>query len=171
MITILADVGNAGFALPMVSAYPVDVNVQSLLAWDPVNQALAYVPYVGTVDGDFGVVRDLSVGRNAAVAGNLGVVGLFSAAKSTIPLMTGPISIDTGDVNLITAGTKIALSATGQLNVGANKVVGARDTGWTVATGTPQKATFATGSVTLPQLAGVVMALEQALIAHGLIGA
>lgn len=54
--------------------------------------------------------------------------------------------------------------------VGANQVVGARRTGWTVATGTPSRATFATASVTLPTLAGVVMALEQDLIAHGLIG-
>jgi hypothetical protein len=54
--------------------------------------------------------------------------------------------------------------------VGANQVVGARQTGWTVATGTPSRATYATASVTLATLAGVVMALEQDLISHGLIG-
>lgn len=56
------------------------------------------------------------------------------------------------------------------LSSGANQVVGARATGWTVATGTPQRSTFTTSGVTLAQLAGVVMALEQDLIAHGLIG-
>lgn len=56
------------------------------------------------------------------------------------------------------------------VTVGVNQVVGARATGWTVATGTPQRSTFTTGGVTLAQLAGVVMALEQDLIAHGLIG-
>jgi len=53
---------------------------------------------------------------------------------------------------------------------GANQVVGARATGWTVATGTPSRATFTTSGVSLATLAGVVMALEQDLIAHGLIG-
>jgi hypothetical protein len=37
------------------------------------------------------------------------------------------------------------------------------------ATGTPQRTTFATGSVTLPQLAGVVMALLQDLNTRGVV--
>jgi hypothetical protein len=49
-------------------------------------------------------------------------------------------------------------------------VVGQRQTGWTVATGTPSRATYATSTVTLAVLAGVVMALEQDLITHGMIG-
>lgn len=54
---------------------------------------------------------------------------------------------------------------------GADKLIDTvRKTGWTVATGTPQRTTFATSTVTLSQLAGVVMALEQDLISHGLIG-
>lgn len=64
-------------------------------------------------------------------------------------------------------GNNIALT----YNVGANQVVGARATGWAVATGTPSRATFTTSGVTLATLAGVVMALEQDLITHGLIGA
>lgn len=44
-------------------------------------------------------------------------------------------------------------------------------TGWSVATGTPTRSTFATGSVTLPQLAERVKALIDDLISHGLIGA
>lgn len=55
--------------------------------------------------------------------------------------------------------------------VSGSKVVGARDTGWTAMTGTPDESTvYATGSVTLPQLAGRVMALQAALTTHGLIG-
>lgn len=45
-----------------------------------------------------------------------------------------------------------------------------RKTGWTAPTGTPSRATYATSSVTLPTLAGVVMALIQDLESHGLIG-
>jgi hypothetical protein len=55
---------------------------------------------------------------------------------------------------------------------GGTKVVGARDTGWTAMTGTPDESTaYDTASVTLPQLAGRVMALQAALTTHGLIGA
>jgi fibronectin-binding autotransporter adhesin len=57
------------------------------------------------------------------------------------------------------------------LNVGANKVVGARDTGWTAMTGSPDKATaYATGSMTLAQLAGRVAQLQASLTTHGLVG-
>lgn len=40
---------------------------------------------------------------------------------------------------------------------------------WVMPTGTPSRATFATGSVNLPTLAGVVMALIQDLTAKGII--
>lgn len=178
MISILANVGNAAFALPMISAYPTDITLQQFLAWDPVNQALAYVPYVGNALGDFGVTRDLTVGRdmivtrNGAFGGNFGVVGTLNiGGKATLPLITGPTVMDGGSLSLTNAGAALVVPSGGQLTVGANKVVGARDTGWAAGTGTPQKTTFTTGAVTLPQLAGVVMALQTALIAHGLIGA
>lgn len=52
------------------------------------------------------------------------------------------------------------------------KVVGARDTGWAAMTGTPDEGTsYDTASVTLPQLAGRVAAIQAALTTHGLIGA
>jgi len=51
------------------------------------------------------------------------------------------------------------------------QVVGGRKTGWSAATGTASRSTFATSSVTLPQLAERVKALLDDLISHGLIGA
>lgn len=57
------------------------------------------------------------------------------------------------------------------LHVGSNQVIGARQTGWTAATGTPTRSSFATGSVTLPQLAERVKALIDDLMTHGAIGA
>lgn len=51
------------------------------------------------------------------------------------------------------------------------RVVGPRVTGWEAASGNATRATFATGSVTLPQLAEHVKALVDDMIAHGLIGA
>lgn len=77
-----------------------------------------------------------------------------------------------GDTNIggVINGASTINAAT-NYTVAGTQVVAARATGWTVATGTPQRSTFTTGGVTLAQLAGVVMALEQDLIAHGLIGA
>ena len=65
------------------------------------------------------------------------------------------------------------VSAAGFYN-GLDKLVGPRATGWATATGTATRTTFATGSVTLPQLAERVKALIDDLHAaagHGLIGA
>lgn len=164
MIAVIGDIGNKAFALPMVQAYPTDVNLAQLLAWSVADQALAYVPYTGNASGDFGVTRDLSVGRNSTIIGNEIVGGsLIVGGAAILGAVTGPITL----TGALTASGAVQGS---QFNIASTKVVGARDTGWTVGTGTPQKSTFATGSVTLPQLAGVVMALQTALIAHGLIG-
>jgi hypothetical protein len=56
--------------------------------------------------------------------------------------------------------------------IGSNQVVGARQTGWTAMTGTPDIASsFATSTVTLSQLAERVLSIQAALTTHGLIGA
>lgn len=62
------------------------------------------------------------------------------------------------------------LTAGKVFQVNGVQVVGARNTGWTAMTGTPLKTTFDTATVTLAQLAGVVMALQAAALAHGSIG-
>ena len=61
--------------------------------------------------------------------------------------------------------------SSGEYRVDGVKVVGNRATGWSAATGTATRTTFATGSVTLPQLAERVKAVIDDLITHGLIGA
>jgi hypothetical protein len=80
--------------------------------------------------------------------------------------------------NGVTLGTPTGgLPGTGNLNiagehrVNGTKVVGARQTGWTAATGTATRTTFATSTVTTAQLAERVKALIDDLITHGLIGA
>lgn len=57
------------------------------------------------------------------------------------------------------------------LVVGTNQVLATRATGWAAATGVATRTTFATGSVTLSQLAEHVKALVDDLTTHGLIGA
>lgn len=55
--------------------------------------------------------------------------------------------------------------------VGANQVVGARQTGWSAMTGTANIATaYDTSTVTLAQLAARVLSIQAAITTHGLIG-
>jgi hypothetical protein len=61
-----------------------------------------------------------------------------------------------------------AITAT-SYKIGSNQVVGARDTGWGVATG-GSKAAFAASSATLAQTAAAVAQVINALTTHGLIG-
>lgn len=72
------------------------------------------------------------------------------------------VSVDSAGANL--AAGKV-------LKVSGTQVVASRRTGWAAATGTATRTTFATGSVTLPQLAEHVKALIDDLVGHGLIGA
>lgn len=72
------------------------------------------------------------------------------------------------DQDFINMAANTAGNAALQMN--GTKVVGTRKTGWTAATGTATRTSFATGSVTLPNLAQAVKALIDDLISHGLIG-
>lgn len=70
------------------------------------------------------------------------------------------------------------VSATGVINassnysISGNQVVSARQTGWSAFTGTTNIGTvYATGTITLVQLAQRVAAIQAALTTHGLIGA
>jgi hypothetical protein len=64
-----------------------------------------------------------------------------------------------------------AVNALTSYSVAGNQVLGTRKTGWAAATGTATRSTFATGSVTLPQLAERVKALIDDFLSHGSIGA
>jgi len=69
-------------------------------------------------------------------------------------------------------GADFNIASTKVFRVDGTQVVSARDTGWAAMTGSTNKATsYDTSTVTLPQLAGRVMALQAALTAHGLLGA
>jgi hypothetical protein len=57
------------------------------------------------------------------------------------------------------------------LSVSGTQVLSTRKTGWSAATGTATRTTFATGSVTLPQLAERVKAMLDDFISHGALGA
>lgn len=125
------------------------------------NGALWTIQNNGSTFGAFGNISAELGGSFSAVMGVFGFSGLNLYTNNALA-----ISIDTGQNVTHEANT----NSIGVYQSNGTQVVGARRTGWTVATGTPSRATFTTSGVTLPTLAGVVMAMEQDLIAHGLLG-
>jgi hypothetical protein len=83
----------------------------------------------------------------------------------------GGCAITLGDLSVTGAGTFTNSVTAASLHVGANQVVGARNVGYTAMTGVGDAGTvFDTTTVTLPQLASRVKALQAALTTHGLVG-
>jgi hypothetical protein len=143
---------------------------------------------------DFG----MAFGRASVAGTNLGLKAQFSTGASsgysgvatngalwvlTPNLGIGTITVDKGLSWANGTFTTSAIETPGFLldgsgnvkgltfRVGSNQVVGARQTGWTAMTGTPNiAAVYDTSTVTLAQLAGRVMALQVGLTTHGLIG-
>ena len=109
-----------------------------------------------------------------------GNTGIFHPAADTIAFCKDATEVmritSDGKVGIGTSSPGYLLDVDGIVNTTASFrvngvfVVGARQTGWTAPTGTATRTTFATASVTLPQLAQRVHALIDDLIAHGLIG-
>lgn len=95
---------------------------------------------------------------------NLQVGGSVSGGGGTAGLGVGTPATGTGNID---ASGSVKASF---FSVGSNQVVSARRTGWTTPTGTASRATFATSTVTVSQLAERVKALIDDLVAHGLIG-
>lgn len=91
------------------------------------------------------------------------VNGTSRAVRLDGDTMTGGLTLSAGNLNL----------ATGDIQIGGTRVVGARKAGWSVATGTATRTTFDTATVTLPQLAERVKAIVDDLHAtagHGMFG-
>lgn len=118
-----------------------------------------------------GLARWYAAASNEAETGaNAGSNYLVTRYDDAGTYIDSPLSINraTGIVTLT-----LGASTNGSYKVNAVDVVKARKTGWAVATGTATRTTFATGSVTLPELAERVKALIDDLHAtagHGLIG-
>ncbi|TFL16443.1 hypothetical protein [Jannaschia formosa] len=88
--------------------------------------------------------------------------------SSTGVALTGgatSLAVENGVVNIADP------DGTAALQVAGTNVLGPRKTGWTAATGTATRTTFATSTVTTAQLAERLKALLDDLTTHGLIGA
>lgn len=140
---------------------------------------------------DYGISIQSQVGQSSGVGFRTGLVfggnggfgvastGTLIGATAGVGALQAGIGVDWSGVTFSGFSLKMpgfTVDGSGNITatsykVGANQVVGARDTGWTAMTGTPDKATtYATSTVTLAQLAGRVAELQAILTAHGLIG-
>jgi len=123
----------------------------------------------------------ITVGWPIDITGTMiGTMRPTPAVGDPAPPRVADFGVDFSDVTFGTAFLKsvgflvdpVGNTTVLTVKVGANQVVGARDTGWAAMTGTPNKAAvYDTASVTLPQLAGRVAQLQAALTTHGLLGA
>lgn len=132
-----------------------------------------FLPSAGVTDATFtgGAFRStgFTVDGNGRVLAAANVASTSPTSGSLV--VTGGIGIS-GDVvgGAGFHGTFLSVASGNSVRVNNIQVVSDRRTGWTAATGTATRTTFATGSVTLPQLAERTKALIDDLIAHGLIG-
>lgn len=120
---------------------------------------------------------ELSLGNDLAIGH--GGTGASSASAARGNLGLGSMATQAANAVAITGGAVNGLSGfsvVGNADVGGAyrvdgvKVVGNRITGWSAATGTPSRATFDAGTVTVGQLAQRLKALIDDLVTHGLIG-
>lgn len=91
----------------------------------------------------------------------------YNSSLSAIVAVVG------GSASLQVYSDHVGLDTGKYFSIGANQILSARDTGWTAFSGSASdKATaYDTATITLPQLAGRVRAMQVALTTHGLIGA
>jgi hypothetical protein len=98
--------------------------------------------------------------------GYAGVICFDSAGTTVALLAAGSVLVGNG------AGSSVDLNASiPGVEVNGTQVLGTRKTGWAAASGVATRSTFATSSVTLPQLAEHVKALIDDFMAHGALGA
>jgi hypothetical protein len=130
----------------------------------PTSTSTRSAGYKLIVKGNFGNgLSDYGMGYNTdelwfagGTSGGVGQVAFY------LGFTTPRVTIANGFLNLA-SGFAYRINAT--------QVVGARDTGYAAFTGTTNKGTaYATGTVTLVQLAERVAAIQASLTTHGLIG-
>ena len=132
-------------------------------------------------DGGTSTLSFGTLGGNTAIAG-MAMTGASSALISTsnyIIMGDGATTYTNASTTLSYRiansekfnVTSVGASVTGAYFNGGTQVLGARITGYSAMTGTPNKATvYDTSTVTLPQLAGRVAQLQADMTTHGMIG-
>lgn len=147
--------GAAALLVAALSLSPV-----AALAQGAVLQSGIVIPGHVVIWGRSGVIMD-----GGTVIKNLAFLPLTGGTLTGNLIVNGPGAAEfdvAGNVNVTGAGAA-------QLVIGGVQVVGARDTGWGVASG-GSKAAFVASSATLAQTAAGLASVINALTAHGLIG-
>lgn len=120
-------------------------------------------------DSSYGLICNGSYTNAAIRVGNDQFIGLRASNAAKFRF-----NVTTARVEWYSAGTmraELEIDATPRLLFNGVQIIQDRETGWTAMTGSSNKASvYDTSTVTLPQLAGRVMALQAALTTHGLIG-
>jgi hypothetical protein len=133
----------------------------------PAGSQLGAITWSGSDGAAFQRAAEIRVDANVlATPGIVRARVIFSAANASGVMTEYMRSVDGSGIQVtgpITGSTTLALAGL--------QVLGARKTGWGAASGTATRTTFATGSVTLPQLAERVKALIDDFLSHGSIGA
>jgi hypothetical protein len=114
------------------------------------------------------VAGDLPSHTHAAgdiTSGTIGTARLGTGTANSAAFLRGD------NVWSNTLSGNIGVTAGNGYFVGGTQVVAARRTGWSAATGTATRSSYATSTVTTAQLAERVKALIDDLIAHGALGA
>jgi hypothetical protein len=135
------------------------------------------------IDAADDIILNTNTGSILLVGENDTTQVKLDSGTAAAPTLTDKLDTDTGmffpttnAVGFSTAGTervRITSSSvnlvSGSYQVAGTNVVGSRITGWGAPSGTATRTTFATGTVTLVQLAERVKALIDDLRTHGLI--
>lgn len=116
---------------------------------------------------DTGDALQYNRSANAFVTVHGGVSAVVLSAVAVRPVVNDAVALGSSAEQF----SDLFLAAGGEIRVNNVRVLGDRRPGWTAASGTATRTTFATGSVTTAQLAERVKALIDDLIAHGTIGA
>lgn len=129
------------------------------------------------------ISQDLRVNNEVIAGGDISTTGDISFGTLTdngegitiVKFVDQADGIASNDSDIYLATTAAIIDyvnngITGEIKIDGTQVLDSRKTGWTAATGTATRSTFATSTVTTAQLAERVKALIDDLIAHGLIG-
>lgn len=127
-------------------------------------------PMISIVDGS------VSTGSSCWQISNANDVFRISKPSQSVFTLNGTLAEFVSQVQATSLVSTTFIQATSyadanEYRVSGTKVLGGRRLGWAAPTGTATRTTFATGTVTLSQLAEHVKALIDDLTGHGLIGA
>ena len=135
---------------------------------------LSSTPHVRATGGVASLVPNCIAMDISAGAGRLFAQGPDTATIGTLKfgLYSSDASLAAVPMTLTSAGVTVdgVVNITSEYRVNGTKVLGARRVGWTAASGTATRTTFATGTATTVQVAERLKALIDDLIAHGTIG-